>query len=46
MTIIAWVVADIYHAQSQDSTEAEITVPAIKSFSVNKELLESIKMRK
>lgn len=45
MTIIAWVVADVYHTQSQDAVETGIAIPAIKSISVNKGLLESIRMR-
>lgn len=45
MTIIAWVVADVYHTQSLDTPDIGITIPPIKSISVNKELLESIRMR-
>lgn len=45
MTILAWVVADVYHAQSSETTDTSVTLPPIKSISVNKELLESIRMR-
>ena len=45
MTIIAWVVADVYHAQSDTSTDTSLNAPPIKSISVNKELIESIRMR-
>ena len=45
MTIIAWVVADIYHAQSDTATDTGLTAPPIKSISINKELIESIRMR-
>ncbi|MBI1862697.1 hypothetical protein HYS00_01110 [Candidatus Microgenomates bacterium] len=45
MTIIAWVVADVYHAQSQDTIDTTIAVPPIKSISVNKDLIQSIRMR-
>lgn len=46
MTIAAWVVADIYHTQSQETTDTSVTVPAVKSISVNKQVLESIRMRR
>lgn len=45
-TIVAWLVADIYHAQSQDTKVIEAAVPPVQSISVNKELLESIRIRK
>jgi hypothetical protein len=45
MTIVAWVVADIYHTQSHEAAEAEIALPPIQSISVNTQLLESIRIR-
>lgn len=45
MTILAWVIADIYHAQSSETADTSVTVPPIKSISVNKDLIESIRMR-
>lgn len=45
MTIIAWVVADVYHAQSTENEDTTVVVPKATSISVNKELLESIRIR-
>lgn len=45
MTIIAWVVADVYHTQSQETPDTSIAIPPIKSISVNKEIIESIRIR-
>lgn len=45
LTVIAWLVADIYHASTEDKIKSRIEVPKLDNYKISKELLEVIKSK-
>lgn len=45
LTVIAWVVADIYHASVEDKIKDRIELPNFKDYKIDKKVLEIIKNR-
>lgn len=43
LTVIAWVVADIYHAASEEKIKARVDIPTLNNYKINVELLETLK---
>lgn len=45
LTVIAWLVADIYHASTQDRLKKENPLPIIKNYKIDPKLLELIEQK-
>ncbi len=45
LTVIAWLIADVYHASTEDKIESRISLPQINHYQINKDLLETLKNR-
>lgn len=43
LTVIAWLVADIYHASTEDKIKSKINLPRIYQYKINKDILETLK---
>lgn len=43
LTVVAWVVADIYHAATQEKIKTRVDIPTLNNYQINTDLLESLK---
>jgi hypothetical protein len=43
LTVVAWLIADVYHASTEDKIESKISLPQINQYKINKNLLETLK---
>ncbi|MEK7633338.1 MAG: hypothetical protein AAB437_00650 [Patescibacteria group bacterium] len=43
LTVIAWLIADIYHTSTEDKIKSKINLPQINRYEINKDLLETLK---
>jgi len=43
LTVIAWLVADVYHASTEDKIKSKITLPKVYQYKINKNILEILK---
>lgn len=46
LTVIAWLIADIYHAATEEKIKTRIEIPKLDNYKINKELLDIIKNKK
>lgn len=46
LTIIAWVIADIYHASTEQKIKNKIEIPQIENYTIDKNVLEVIENKK
>ena len=45
LTIVAWLIADIYHTSTEDKIKSKISLPQIHQYKISKDLLETLKNR-
>ncbi|PIP15157.1 hypothetical protein COW98_05000 [Candidatus Roizmanbacteria bacterium CG22_combo_CG10-13_8_21_14_all_35_9] len=45
LTALSWLVADIYHAASEDKIKAKIEIPIIKNYQIDKNILDSLQLK-
>jgi len=45
LTVIAWLVADIYHASTEDKTKSKVDLPQVVQYKINKDILEILKSK-
>lgn len=45
LTVIVWVVADIYHASVEDKIKDRVELPDLRNYTIDKKVLEIIKSR-
>ncbi|MDO8741610.1 MAG: hypothetical protein Q7J11_00505 [Candidatus Roizmanbacteria bacterium] len=43
LTVIAWLIADIYHASTENKIKLKISLPQVYQYKINKDLLETLK---
>ncbi len=43
LTVIVWMIADIYHASIEDKIKDKIELPNLKNYLIDKKVLEIIK---
>lgn len=43
LTVVAWLVADIIHASSQEKVKINMEIPTLKKYQINKNLLNTLK---
>lgn len=46
LTVIAWLIADIYHAATEEKIKTRIEIPKLDNYKINKELLDILKNKK
>lgn len=46
LTVIAWLVADIYHSATEEKIKSKISIPKQESYTIDKEILETIESKK
>lgn len=42
LTVIAWVIADIYHAATEEKIKNKLEIPKIENYKIEKNILEII----
>ena len=45
LTVVAWLIADIYHASTEDKIKSKISSPQVYQYKINKDILETLKNR-
>lgn len=45
LTVIAWVIADIYHAATTEKIKSGVEMPPLRQYKVNAEILNTLKTR-
>lgn len=43
LTVVCWLIADIYHASTEDKIKSRISLPQVYHYNISKELLETLK---
>jgi len=43
LTVVYWLIADIYHTSTEDKIESKINMPQVYQYKISKELLETLK---
>ncbi len=43
MTVIAWMIADLYHAATQEVIKNQIDLPKIQKYTLNNSILQTLK---
>jgi len=43
LTVIAWLIADIYHASTADTIKSKINLPQIYQYKIDKDILDTLK---
>ncbi len=43
LTVVAWLIADIYHAATVEQVKAKEEIPAIKKYDLSKDILQILK---
>ena len=43
LTVVALLIADIYHASTEDKTKSKIILPQVYQYRINKDILETLK---
>jgi hypothetical protein len=45
LTVIAWVVADIYHAATEEKIKSRVNIPTLNDYHINTDLLDKLKSK-
>ncbi len=45
LTVVAWLITDIYHASTEDKIKSKISLPQVYRYKINKDILETLKNR-
>lgn len=43
LTVVCWLIADIYHASTEDKIKSRISLPQVYEYRISKELLNKLK---
>ena len=43
LTVICWLIADIYHTSTEDKIKSKLTLPQVNKYNISKELLDTLK---
>lgn len=46
LTVIAWLIADIHHASTEEKLKTKVELPAVKSYNISKEVLQQLQEKK
>ena len=42
LTVLAWLIADIYHASTEQKIQTKVEVPTLENYTISKDLLNII----
>lgn len=45
LTVISWLIADIYHVSTEDKIKSKLTIPQVNKYNISKELLDTLKSK-
>jgi hypothetical protein len=45
LTVLSWLVADVYHAASEEKIKAKIEIPIVKNYQIDKDILDNLKLK-
>ena len=45
LTVVAWLIADIYHAATQEKIKQRVELPILKKYQVEEKILEELRVR-
>jgi hypothetical protein len=45
LTVICWLIADVYHAATEDKIKSRIEIPQIYQYKISKDLLDTLKSK-
>ena len=45
LTVVAWLIADIYHAATEEKIKTKVNIPTLNNYKIDKDLLESLKTK-
>lgn len=43
LTVVVWLIADIYHASTEDKIKSRMSLPQVYQYKISKDLLETLK---
>lgn len=43
LTVIGWLIADIYHASTEDKIKSRIVIPQVQQYKISKEMLKTLR---
>jgi len=43
LTVVAWLIADIYHASTEDKIKSRMSLPQVYQYKISKDLFETLK---
>ncbi len=43
LTVIAWLIADIYHAATQEKLKNKVALPTVKQYDISREVLQQLR---
>lgn len=43
LTVVSWLIADIYHASTEDKIKSKVSIPQVYHYKISKELLDTLK---
>ena len=43
LTVIYWLIADIYHTSKEDKIKSRLSIPKVYQYKISKDLLETLK---
>ncbi len=45
LTVVAWLVADVYHASSEEKVKSKITVPQVTRYTIDTNILDALRSK-
>ena len=45
LTVVAWLIADIYHAATEEKIKQRVELPILKKYQVEEKILEELRVR-
>ena len=45
LTVIAWLIADIYHAATSDKIKVKVEIPTLNKYQIKKDVFEKLKQK-
>lgn len=43
LTVVCWLIADIYHTATEDKIKSKLTIPQVNQYKISTELLNTLK---
>lgn len=46
LTVVAWLISDLYHASTEEKIKNKITLPQIENYQIKKDILEILESKR